>query len=140
MYIRERASDLFANSTKYNCCQAIICAYCEYYGIDDEAIFAMTEGFGLGMGGLKDTCGAVTGMFMALSLHNSAGDKMNPRLTKLDTYAKIREYAELFKNECGSIYCRDLKSTKDGKQIVSCATCVDTAAKLVEKFMEENPK
>ena len=95
MYIRERASDLFANATKYNCCQAVICAYCEYYGIDDQAIFEMTEGFGLGMGGLRDTCGAVTGMFMALSLHNSAGDKMNPRLSKQDTYAKIREYAKL---------------------------------------------
>lgn len=41
---------------KYNCCQAVICAYCAEYGIDDTEIFKLTEGFGLGMGGLKDTC------------------------------------------------------------------------------------
>ena len=136
MYIRERANDLFANSTKYNCCQAVVCAYCECHGINDDDIFKLTEGFGLGMGGLKDTCGAVTGMFMAISLHNSLGDKDNPRTTKLQTYELVRQYAEKFKQECGSIYCRDLKSTKDGKQIVSCATCVDTAARLVEEFLE----
>ena len=45
----------------YNCCQAVACAYCEELGMREEDVFKMTEGFGSGMGGLKDTCGAVTG-------------------------------------------------------------------------------
>lgn len=123
---------------KYNCCQAVICAYCEEYGIDDMSIFKMTEGFGLGMGGLKDTCGAVTGMFMAISMHNSVGDKQNPPKTKPETYAHIREAAADFEAKNGSIYCRDLKAMKDGKQVVSCEECVRTAAKYVEKYIKEH--
>ena len=52
----------------YNCCQAVVCAYCEELGVKEEDVFRMTEGFGLGMGGLKDTCGAVTGMFLTIGL------------------------------------------------------------------------
>ena len=48
----------------YNCCQAVACAYCEELGVKEEDMFRITEGFGSGMGGLKDTCGAVTGMFL----------------------------------------------------------------------------
>ena len=58
----------------YNCCQAVACAYCEERGVKEEDMFRITEGFGSGMGGLKDTCGAVTGMFLIISLYNSAGD------------------------------------------------------------------
>ena len=71
-----------------------------------------------------------------IRLYYKESNKENPRTTKLQTYEYVREYAEKFKQECGSIYCRDLKSTKDGKQIVSCATCVETAARLVEEFLE----
>ena len=136
MYIRERANDLFANATRYNCCQAVVCAYCEFYGIEDTDVFKLAEGFGAGMGALRDTCGAVTGLFMAISLHNSVGDKENPRATKMDTYGAVREYAQKFKDECGSIYCRDLKSTEGGRQVVTCQQCVDVAARLVEEFIE----
>lgn len=47
----------------YNCCQAIVCAYCEELGLSEYVAFKLTEGFDSGMGGLRDTCGAVTGMF-----------------------------------------------------------------------------
>lgn len=40
------------------------------------------------MGGLRDTCGAVTGMFFVISLANSAGDKHLPLKSKFDTYNK----------------------------------------------------
>ena len=134
MNIKEQAKKDFLER-KYNCCQAVICAYYDEYGIDDDAIFRMTEGYRLGMGGLKDTCGAVTGMFMAIGLHNSAGDKENPRKTKMQTYEDIRNAAESFEKECGSIYCRDLKSMQDGKQMVSCDKCVEFAADYVEKYI-----
>lgn len=131
MNIVENANKYFQEK-KYNCCQAVICAYCDEYGIDDSAIFKLTEGFGLGMGGLKDTCGAVTGMFMAISMHNSAGDKENPRQTKFQTYEDIRNAAADFQNECGSIFCRDLKT---GESFTPCNRCVEYAAKCVEKYI-----
>ena len=137
MSMKERAKQYFVEG-KYNCCQAVICAYCHECGIDDDAIFRMTEGFGLGMGGLMDTCGAVTGMFMAISLHNSAGDKSDPRKTKMQTYEDVRNAAADFEAECGSLYCRDLKESVDGKQRVSCDRCVEVAAEYVEKYIENH--
>lgn len=131
MNIKDNANKYFREK-KYNCCQAVICAYCDEFGIDDTSIFKLTEGYGLGMGGLKDTCGAVTGMFMAISMHNSAGDKENPRKTKIDTYSDIREAAAKFEEQCGSIYCRDLKTTET---FVACNRCVEIAAQYVEKYV-----
>ena len=49
----------------YNCCQAVACTYCEELGIPEKDMFRLAEGFGSGIGGLKDTCGAVMGMFLA---------------------------------------------------------------------------
>ena len=118
----------------YNCCQAVACTYCGKFGIKEEDIFRLTEGFGLGMGGLMDTCGAVTGMFLIISLANSAGDIKHPLLTKMDTYAKFREAAKLFKEKKGSVYCRDLK-TQNGRQPLPCCTqCVETAAGLIDEM------
>ena len=37
----------------YNCAQAVACAYCDLVGIDEETMFRMTEGLGLGMGGME---------------------------------------------------------------------------------------
>ena len=134
MGLRENAKRYFLEG-KYNCCQAVICAYCDTYGIDDTDIFRMTEGFGLGMGGLKDTCGAVTGMFMAIGLHNSAGDRYDPRKTKMQTYEDVRNAAAAFQEACGSIYCRDLKAVSEGRQMVRCDGCVETAAAILEKYI-----
>lgn len=135
---KEIAIDNFVKKG-YNCCQAVACAYCEEFGVSEKDVFRMTEGFGLGMGGLMDTCGAVTGMFLTISLANSAGDMDHPLTTKMDTYARFREAAARFKEKSGSpsVYCRDLK-TENGKQpLVCCTKCVETAAMIVDDMLGE---
>lgn len=130
---KELAVEKF-NQKGYNCCQAVICAYCEELGVKEEDVFKLTEGFGLGMGGLRDTCGAVTGMFLTISLANSAGDMEHPLTTKMDTYGKVRESAKIFQERLGSIYCRELKS-QDGKQpLPCCSDCVETAAAIIDEM------
>ena len=52
MSITERALEYF-NEKKYNCGQAVICAYCDEYGVDDKEIFKLAEGFGGGMGAVQ---------------------------------------------------------------------------------------
>lgn len=132
----ERAVSKFTDSG-YNCCQAVICACCEEYGIKELDAFKMTEGFGAGMGGLGDTCGAVTGLFMALSLANSAGDMEKPKETKMDTYKKIRTAAAEFKKKHESLYCRDIPKEKGSQPLPSCIKCVRDAAETAEKMLEE---
>ena len=41
----------------YNCAQAVACSFCEEFGIDQETMFRVSEGFGLGMG-MMDMCGS----------------------------------------------------------------------------------
>ena len=48
----------------YNCAQAVACAYCDLVGMDEQSAFRATEAFGLGMGGMQATCGAVSGAVM----------------------------------------------------------------------------
>lgn len=130
----------------YNCAQAVLCAYCDKFGLDEETAFKITEGFGLGMGGYKDECGAVTGMFMTIGLQNSDGSLVGSK-TKLDTYDKLKAAGEAFAAENGSIMCRDLlpkgKELKanaspeeiaaaNGKNLM-CVKCVKTAAEYLEK-------
>lgn len=133
----ESKKEIAVNKFKqgYNCCQAVACTYCEDFGISEKDMFRIGEGFGSGIGGLKDTCGAVMGMFQIISLANSAGDMEHPLTTKMDTYKKFQEAAAKFREKNRSIYCRDLKD-KDGPQpLVCCVQCVEDAATLVEEYL-----
>ena len=129
MSISEKAVKNF-NEKNYNCSQAVVCAYCQEQGIDEDTIYNLARGFGGGMGGMQDTCGAVTGMFMAMGMTNTTS-------SKAEMYEEIREMAEQFKKECGSLYCRDLKKMENGVQKVSCSQCVETCAKLLDKYMDK---
>lgn len=70
--------------------------------------------------------------FFVISLANSAGDKHLLLKSKFDTYNKFQEVAKLFKEKCGSIYCRDLKNMQKNK-ILSCEDCVQAADKILKK-------
>lgn len=123
-------------TTGYNCCQAVICAYCEELGMKEEEIFRLTEAFGTGMGGLKDTCGAVSGMFMALSLANCKSTFENPKATKEETYAMIQEAAKRFQEKHHSLYCRDLLDPSQAVPRACCIQCVEDAAAIVDEMLK----
>ena len=129
---KEDAVRLFKGG--YNCCQSVVCAYCEELGINMTDVFRLTEGFGLGMGGLRDTCGAVTGMFLVISAANSAGDMDDPKATKMDTYARFRDAAGRFKEKNRSLYCRDLKNMDGPQPLVCCTQCVEDAAAILDEM------
>ena len=59
----EKALELHGKG--YNCAQAVACSFCEEFGVDQETMFKISEGFGFGMG-MMDMCGAVTGMMWLL--------------------------------------------------------------------------
>ena len=122
----------------YNCAQAVACAYCDLVGIDEETMFKMTEGLGLGMGGMEGTCGAVTGACVLAGMKNSTGNLEAPN-SKVNTYKLSREVVESFKVKNGSVVCRDLKGVHTGQMLRSCPVCIMDAASLVEKiiFTEE---
>ena len=58
----------------YNCAQAVACTFCKEFGVDEQEMFRIAEGFGLGMG-MMEMCGALSGMMMVIGLANSVGER-----------------------------------------------------------------
>lgn len=48
----------------FNCCQAVVCSYCDLLGMDVETGFRAGEAYGLGIAKRYETCGSVCGMMM----------------------------------------------------------------------------
>ncbi len=44
----------------FNCAQAVACTLAPAVGLDPQVAFTLTEGFGAGMGGMTETCGAIS--------------------------------------------------------------------------------
>ena len=60
--------------------------------INEEEMFRISEGFGLGMG-MMEMCGALSGMTMIIGLENSVGDPEKGAPTK--THRLIRLYKNI---------------------------------------------
>lgn len=133
--IEERVAEIKDKHTRgYNCAQIVLCSYAEELGIDDETLFRISEGFGAGMGGMMQTCGAVTAMFMALGLANSSGD-LQACDTKPQTMKKVRELAAEFEKKNGSIVCRELKGIDTGKVLRSCDGCIEDGIRILGEYL-----
>lgn len=114
-----------------NCCQAVVLAFASEMGMNKDALARISSSFGAGMGGLKEVCGAVSGMFMVLGAVCGYGEAVNAQ-EKSEHAARIREAAEKFQNEFGSLLCRELKS--GNRDRTYCANLVQYAASLAETY------
>lgn len=136
--IEERVAEIKDKHMRgYNCAQIVLCSYAEELGIDEETLFRISEGFGAGMGGMMQTCGAVTAMFMALGLANSSGD-LQACDTKPQTMKKVRELAAEFEKKNGSIVCRELKGIDTGKVLRSCDGCIEDGIRILGEYLSNN--
>ena len=102
----EKAKRLFKEEG-YNCCQAVVLAYNDVFGIDDEVAAAMSSGFGGGMGRMREVCGSVSGMVMLAGLIAPATDP-SVKVDRTRNYALVQEMAGKFKAMNGSIVCKEL--------------------------------
>ena len=102
----EKATRLFKEGG-YNCCQAVVLAYSDLFGLENETAAAISSGFGGGMGRMREVCGAVSGMVMLAGLMKPASD---PSIKDWRTanYALVQEMAGEFKAMNGSIVCKEL--------------------------------
>ncbi len=91
----------------YNCCQAVVLAYNDLFGIDDETAAAMSSGFGGGMGRMREVCGSVSGMVMLAGLIAPATDP-SAKVDRTKNYALVQEMAGQFREINGSIVCKEL--------------------------------
>ena len=143
----EYAVDLFVQG--YNCAQAVAVAFCDMTGLDEQTAARMASSFGGGMGRMREVCGAVSGMLMVAGLLYGYDD---PKATKekRELYAQVQAMAGRFREELGSIICRDLLKnppsdpnptprTAEFYKERPCARMVKTAARIMEEFIENHP-
>lgn len=124
------------HSKGYNCAQAVACTYADLVGIDEKTIFMLTEALGAGMGNMEGTCGAVSGACILAGLKNSTGNLNTPD-SKADTYKIAKDILNKFKEQNGSVICKELKGVDSGKALRSCNDCIQDAAKIAEKILFE---
>lgn len=102
----EKARRLFKEGG-YNCCQAVVLAYNDVFGLEDELAASLSSGFGGGMGRMREVCGAVSGMVMLAGLIRPASDP-SVKNWRTANYALVQEMAGEFKEINGSIVCKEL--------------------------------
>ena len=101
----ELAKQYFLNG--YNCAQSVACAFCDEMGMDQDTVSRLASGFGGGIGGMREVCGAVSGMVLVLNALEGGYDATD-RDAKAKHYETVRTLCEAYKAESGSILCREL--------------------------------
>ena len=124
MTTQERMEHAANLKKKMNCCQAVLVAFADRLGKSEDELLRIGSGFGLGMGTMEGTCGALVGAIMVSSLLAANGEAMN----------NSRAIMSRFKELCGgATICRDLKGADTGKVLCSCENCVRNAVLAAEE-------
>ena len=144
----ERAKEKFLQG--YACSQAVALAFCDVMGMDETAVSKMMLPFGGGLGRLRLTCGAVSGMAAVVGM--VFADTENSSANKMKIYAIVQELCAKFQAETGSLICSELLSgmkvpvevggvaetrTTEYYKKRSCADMVALAAQIVEEYLQE---
>lgn len=140
----EKAREYFKEG--YNCCQAVVLAFCEDVNIDKETALLIASSFGGGIGRLREVCGAVSGMCIIAGLKNGY---ISPKAKdeKANHYKLIQTLAKEFEKKNGSIICRELTGLNKDTHIPDernkeyykkrpCDALVYDAAEILEKYMK----
>ena len=143
----EKARNLFVEG--YSCSQAVFGAFAEDLGLELAQAVKLASSFGGGMGGMREACGAVSGMLMVAAMkwgYDSPTDQAN----KTAHYARVRTLIERFKAEHGTFICRELLADLPGRleknplprtaeyyKVRPCAMFVEDAARLIDQMEEE---
>ena len=90
----------------FTCSQAIVMAFKEYVNIDEETLLKISLPFGGGLGRLRLTCGAFSGMCMIISLIFSKNEVSETN--KTEVYKMVQELALRFKEKLGTLNCKEL--------------------------------
>lgn len=142
----DRAKKMFLEG--YNCSQAVVGAFADLFGYDPVQAIKIAEGLGGGVGRMRLTCGAVTALALLASMKMSNGLPGDLK-RRGEIYAVIRQMADEFKQNNGSLICAELlgaalpkdnsavpeERTADYYKRRPCADKVYECALLAEKYL-----
>lgn len=91
----------------YNCAQSVFAAYADLFGMDRQTALKLSSAMGGGIGRMREVCGTVAAMAMLAGLKEGNDDPENEE-AKEHIYALVRQMGELFRQQQGTIICREL--------------------------------
>ena len=141
------AAELFLQG--YNCAQAVAIAFSDVTGLDKALSAKLASSFGGGMGRLREVCGAVSGMLMVAG-YLYGYDTPEEGEIKKDHYALVQQLAGQFREQAGSIICREILNNPPSDPNPSprteayyktrpCTRMVMLAAQILDAYIQEHP-
>lgn len=141
----DTAAELFLQG--YNCAQAVLTAFGDLTGLSPAFSQKLASSFGGGMGRMREVCGAVSGMLMVAGIlygytaEGGADDKKAH-------YALVQELAGRFREQAGSIVCREILNNPSAAPTPSartaeyyatrpCTRMVYLAASILDEYIRE---
>jgi C_GCAxxG_C_C family probable redox protein len=130
----------------YNCAQSVLHSFADELKIDKNLALKIANGFGGGMARNQEACGAVTGAIMVLGLRYGR-EEGDDKSKQEDTYKKVQELIAAFREQKGTINCRELLSgckllTEEGQKLFKennlierCHDCVRLSCGILEKLL-----
>ena len=144
----QRAVELFMQG--YGCCQSVVCAFSDLYGLDEEMALKVSAGFGGGVGRMRLMCGACSALVILAGLEKGQ-TRGEDREGKAACYQLVRELLETFRQRNGSIICAELlqmggvKAETNTSQpdernaeyyrVRPCARKVESAARVFAEYL-----
>ena len=145
----DRAVDNFMQG--YGCCQSVVAAFADLYGLDDTLAKKIAAGFGGGVGRLLMMCGAVSGIVMLVGL-DCGQTEGSDREGKSACYKVVQDLLAKSKAENGSIICAEILGLKGHEKAASsyvasartaeyyktrpCAAKVESAARIFANYLK----
>jgi len=132
----------------FNCAQSVLVACGPAYGLDRDTCLRLAAPFGGGMARSGEACGALTGALMVVGMARAVPSSAPE--DKDRNYAEARVLVERFREELGSLSCRDLAgvdlATPEGLEAFRaqglhdnlCPRFVRTACQLVDELLERD--
>lgn len=95
----------------YGCCQSVVAAFADLYGLDEKMAKRIGAGFGGGVGRMRMMCGAVSGIVVLVGLDcgQTEGDD---REGKSACYKVVQQLLGQSKEQNGSIICAEILGLK----------------------------
>lgn len=135
----------------YGCCQSVVAAFADLYGLDDTLAKKIAAGFGGGVGRLRMMCGAVSGIVMLVGL-DCGQTEGSDREGKSACYKVVQELLAQSEAENGSLICAEILGLKGHEKALCsyvasprtadyykqrpCAAKVESAARIFANYLK----
>ena len=146
----EQAVDNFMQG--YGCCQSVVAAFADLYGLDDTMAKRIAAGFGGGVGRMRMMCGAVSALVILVGL-DCGQTEGSDREGKSACYRVVQQLLERSRQQNGSIICAELLGLNGYERAHSsyvasertaeyykkrpCAAKVESAARIFAEYLQK---